>query len=54
MDKILPLMQAMDEFKGTLIRRAMEVAGGNQTHAAKLLGLRQGNLSRLMKTLGIR
>jgi Nif-specific regulatory protein len=54
MDEIPPLTQAMDEFKGALIRRAMEIAGGNQTQAAKLLGLRQGNLSRLMKVLGIR
>lgn len=51
---IPPLMEAVDEFKRTLIRKALESTKGNQTQAAKLLGLRQANLSRMMKTLGIR
>jgi Nif-specific regulatory protein len=49
-----PLVEAVDEFKRTLIRQALATTKGNQTHAAKLLGLRQANLSRMMKTLGIR
>jgi len=48
------LVEAVDEFKRTLIRKALATTKGNQTHAAKLLGLRQANLSRMMKTLGIR
>jgi transcriptional regulator with GAF, ATPase, and Fis domain len=36
------------------IRAAMEQAGGNQTRAAELLGMRQSNLSRLMKSLGLK
>ncbi len=53
-ENLLPLVEAVDEFKRTLIRKALESTKGNQTHAAKLLGLRQANLSRMMKTLGIR
>ncbi|MCS6924582.1 MAG: sigma 54-interacting transcriptional regulator [Candidatus Binatia bacterium] len=53
-DHIPPLMTAVNEFKRALIRRALQVAQGNQTRAATLLGLRQANLSRMMKTLGIR
>jgi transcriptional regulator with GAF, ATPase, and Fis domain len=47
-------MATVDEFKRSLIRRALQVTKGNQTQAARLLGLRQANLSRMMKTLGIR
>jgi Nif-specific regulatory protein len=53
-DHIPPLMATVDEFKRSLIRRALQVTKGNQTQAARLLGLRQANLSRMMKTLGIR
>jgi Nif-specific regulatory protein len=49
----LPLAEALDEFKARLIRRALSIAQGNQTAAAKRLGLRQPNLSRMMRTLGI-
>ncbi len=49
----LPLSEAVDEFKGRLVRRALMLERGNQTRAAKRLGIRQPNLSRLMKTLGI-
>ena len=49
----LPLHEAVDELKRTRIRAALARAGGNQTRAAKLLGMRQPNLSRLMKGLGL-
>jgi Nif-specific regulatory protein len=49
----LPLHEAVDELKRRRIRAALARAGGNQTHAAKLLGMRQPNLSRLMKGLGL-
>ncbi|MCG3199450.1 MAG: sigma 54-interacting transcriptional regulator [Candidatus Omnitrophica bacterium] len=49
----LPLSEAVDEFKARLVRRALMLERGNQTRAAKRLGLRQPNLSRLMRTLGI-
>jgi Nif-specific regulatory protein len=49
----LPLSGAVDGYKARRIRRALQSTGGNQTRAAELLGLRQSNLSRLMKSLGI-
>ena len=50
----LPLSQAVDEFKIRLVRRALRLERGNQTRAAKRLGIQQPNLSRLMKNLDIR
>ena len=47
------MAEAMNEYKRALIRKALDASGGNQTQAAELLGLRQGNLSRMIKTLGI-
>ncbi len=47
------LTEAVDEFKRIRIRAALNVSGGNQTQAAKMLGLRQPNLSRLIKSLGL-
>ncbi len=49
----LPLAEAVDEFKARLIKRALMLERGNQTRAAQRLGLRQPNLSRLMRSLGI-
>ena len=49
----LPLPHAVEAFKRTRIRAALARTGGNQTRAAALLGMRQSNLSRLMKSLGI-
>jgi Nif-specific regulatory protein len=49
----MPLSEAVDEFKVRLVRRALMLERGNQTKAAKRLGLRQPNLSRLMRSLGI-
>lgn len=50
----LPLSEAVDEFKARLVRRALRLERGNQTRAAERLGVRQPNLSRLIRTLGIR
>ncbi|MCH7708839.1 MAG: LysR family transcriptional regulator, partial [Myxococcales bacterium] len=36
------------------IQNALAQTGGNQTRAARLLGLQQSNLSRMMKNLRIR
>jgi Nif-specific regulatory protein len=41
-------------FKREAILEALTLCDGNQTRAADLLGLKQSNLSRLMKTLGLR
>jgi DNA-binding NtrC family response regulator len=53
-DETLPLAEAIVTFKRARVRQALEVAGGNQSQAAKLLGLQPSNLSRLMHTLGLR
>jgi Nif-specific regulatory protein len=49
----LPFSNAVEEFKRATIRRALADAEGNQTRAAETLGMRQPNLSRLIKSLGI-
>jgi transcriptional regulator with GAF, ATPase, and Fis domain len=49
----LSFADAVDEFKRSAIRRALASTGGNQTRAAQALGMRQPNLSRLIKSLGI-
>jgi Nif-specific regulatory protein len=41
-------------FKRQLIREALDAAEGNQSRAAKQLGVQQPNLSRMMKSLGLR
>jgi len=51
--KFQSMAEAMNEYKRALIQKALEASGGNQTQAAELLGLRQANLSRMIKTLGI-
>ncbi|NOT55268.1 MAG: sigma-54-dependent Fis family transcriptional regulator [Deltaproteobacteria bacterium] len=53
-DDDLPLAEALDAFTRAKVRRTLEVAGGNQTVAAQLLGMPQSNLSRLMKRLRLR
>ncbi len=53
-DTELPLAEAVIAFKRARVRHALESAGGNQSHAAKLLGVQPSNLSRLMQTLGLR
>jgi transcriptional regulator with GAF, ATPase, and Fis domain len=53
-DKTLPLADALEVFKRVRIREVLEATGGNQTEAAKLLGLPPSNFSRLMKRMGLR
>ncbi len=49
-----PMAEAVDRFRKALIRKALDKSGGNQTDAARALGLQRSNLSRLMKALGMR
>jgi Nif-specific regulatory protein len=49
----LPLSEAVEGYKTRRVRQALAQTGGNQSRAAELLGVRQSNLSRLMKALGI-
>jgi len=49
----LPLSEAVNRFKAERVRWALAASGGNRTQAARLLGMQQPNLSRLMKTLGM-
>lgn len=53
-DDTLSLADAVAEFKRTKVRRALELARDNQSHAAVRLGITQPNLSRLLKSLGLR
>jgi two-component system response regulator FlrC len=50
----LPLAAAVEAYKLRRVRHALRAASGSQTRAAELLGIRQPNLSRLMKSLGLR
>jgi len=50
----LPLAEATEAFLRAKVRRTLEMAAGSQTEAARLLGLPQSNLSRLMKRLRLR
>ncbi|MGE0825270.1 MAG: sigma 54-interacting transcriptional regulator [Candidatus Binatia bacterium] len=54
LDENLPLAEATDAFLRAKIRRTFEIVGDSQTEAAKLLGVPQSNLSRLMKRLRLR
>jgi DNA-binding NtrC family response regulator len=53
-DATLPLNEAVEVFKRVRVQHALIKAGGNQSLAAKSLGLQPSNLSRLMSTLGLR
>jgi len=53
-DTTLSLTEAVEAFKRARIRQALALAGGNQSQAAKRLGLQPSNLSRLMHTMGLR
>jgi len=50
----LSFTEAVEAFKRARIRQVLETVAGNQTKAAHLLGLSRPNLSRLMKSLGLR
>jgi Nif-specific regulatory protein len=53
-EDLVPMSEAVEQFKRTFIQKALEKASGNQGEAAKLLGLQRSNLSRLIKALGMR
>jgi len=53
-DASLPLAEALTIFKRARVLQALEMARGNQSQAAKILGLQPSNLSRLMHTLRLR
>ncbi len=50
----LSLAAALKAYKVMRVRRALRSTGENQTLAAEQLGLKQSNLSRLMKNLGLK
>ncbi len=49
----LNLAASVEKLEATLIREAMARAGGNQTHAAKLLGISRNGLALKLQRLGI-
>jgi transcriptional regulator with GAF, ATPase, and Fis domain len=49
----LDLRARVDGLEADLIRQALERTGGNQTQAAKLLGLSRFGLQKMMKRLGV-
>ena len=53
-DEGLTLADAVERFKRVFVKRALEMARGNQAEAANILGLQRSNLSRLMKVLNLR
>jgi transcriptional regulator with GAF, ATPase, and Fis domain len=53
-DATLPLNEAVEAFKRARVQQALMQAGGNQSLAAKSLGVQPSNLSRLMSTLRLR
>lgn len=53
-DASLSLADAVNAFKRARVQQALEEADGNQSKAAKRLGLPPSNLSRLLRTLGLR
>lgn len=48
------LVEGVTQYRRELVRRALEKTGGNQTEAAKLLGLQRTYLARMIRTLGLR
>jgi DNA-binding NtrC family response regulator len=49
----LPLKEATLEFRKRYIAKTLAKTGGNQTEAAKLLGMQRSNLNREIKQLGL-
>jgi transcriptional regulator with GAF, ATPase, and Fis domain len=48
----LEVRARVDQLEADLVRQALERTGGNQTHAAKLLGISRYGLHKMMKRLG--
>ncbi len=49
-----PLREARQRFTRDYVQRALDLSGGVQRQAARLLGIDPGNLSRLLRELGLR
>jgi two-component system response regulator AtoC len=49
----LSLREQLDEVEGSLIRRTMAAVGGNQSEAARRLGLNRGSLIERLKKYGV-
>jgi transcriptional regulator with PAS, ATPase and Fis domain len=49
----LDLRLRIDQLERDLVAEAMDKTGGNQTHAAKLLGVSRFGLQKMMKRLGV-
>ena len=49
----LDLRARVDELEHSLVEKALARTGGNQTHAAELLGMSRFGLQKMMKRLGI-
>jgi DNA-binding NtrC family response regulator len=50
----LPFHDGVKAFKRQILRHALERTAGNQTRAARLLGLQPTYFFRLMRTLGLK
>jgi two-component system response regulator AtoC len=51
---LLPLAKATEELEKRLIKEALQVAGGNQTQAAKILQISRQTLAAKIKEYGIK
>ncbi|MFA5678710.1 MAG: nitric oxide reductase transcriptional regulator NorR [Pseudomonas sp.] len=49
----VPLREAVDDFQRALVDQRLRECGGNKAAAAQSLGIDRGNLSRLLKRLGV-
>jgi len=50
-DGVLPLKKAMRKFRRDYIRKVLALVGGNQTRAAKALGISRQHLNRILREL---
>lgn len=53
-DAALPLAEAVEVFKRMRIQMALASTGGNQSQAARLLGVQPPNLSRMLKKMNLK
>ncbi len=53
LEKCSQVIRTLDEVEGDHIRRVLEIAGGNKSRAARLLGMKRTTLYSRMQTLGL-